>query len=83
MQIFQELNDEGRTIVMVTHEPDIGQHCKRIVHIKDGQVLEDDPVHDRLRAGDVLAEMAAERERERQRKREKMLEMEREEATAP
>ena len=31
MQIFQELNDEGRTVVMVTHEPDIGQHCKRIV----------------------------------------------------
>ena len=29
MQIFQELNEEGRTIVMVTHEPDIGQHCKR------------------------------------------------------
>ena len=57
-------NDEGRTIVMVTHEPDIGQHCKRIVHIKDGQVLEDDPVHYRLRARDVLAEMAAERERD-------------------
>jgi putative ABC transport system ATP-binding protein len=83
MQIFQELNDEGRTIVMVTHEPEIGQHCKRIVHIKDGQVLEDDPVHNRLRARDVLAEMVAEREREQQRKREKMLEVERQEAATP
>ena len=68
MQIFQELNDEGSTIVMVTHEPDIGQHCKRIVHIKDGSVLDDEPVTDRLRASDVLVEMAAEREREAERK---------------
>src|SRR5438105_3824998 len=49
MQIFQELNDEGRTVVMVTHEPDIGQHCKRLVHIKDGRVLDDEPVRDRLK----------------------------------
>src|SRR5436305_6695277 len=44
MQIFQEMNDEGRTIVMVTHEPDIGHHCKRMVIIKDGQVLDDETV---------------------------------------
>src|SRR5438552_813869 len=59
MQIFQELNDEGATIVMVTHEPDIGQHCKRMVHIRDGQVVDDEPVRERLLAKDVLAEMAA------------------------
>jgi putative ABC transport system ATP-binding protein len=64
MQIFQELNDEGSTIVMVTHEPDIGQHCKRLVHIKDGVVLDDEPVEGRLLAKDVLVEMAIERERE-------------------
>ncbi len=68
MQIFQELNEEGRTIVMVTHEPDIGQHCKRLVHIRDGHVVEDEPVTNRLIASEVLAEMAAEREREQQRK---------------
>ncbi|HZO90232.1 MAG TPA: ABC transporter ATP-binding protein [Chthonomonadaceae bacterium] len=62
MQIFQELNDEGKTVVMVTHEPDIGRHCKRLVHIRDGRVVEDEPVHDRLLARDVLAQMAAERE---------------------
>lgn len=64
MQIFQELNAEGSTIVMVTHEPDIGQHCKRLVHIKDGVVLDDEPVENRLFAKDVLVEMAIERERE-------------------
>ncbi|MES1227796.1 MAG: hypothetical protein ABUL72_03940, partial [Armatimonadota bacterium] len=71
MQIFQELNDEGRTVVMVTHEPEIARHCKRMVLIRDGQVVEDDEVHDRLRAVDVIEEMAAEREREKQRKAEK------------
>jgi putative ABC transport system ATP-binding protein len=65
MQIFQELNDEGITIVMVTHEPDIGRHCKRLVHIKDGRVLDDEPVTDRLMAKEILAEMAAEREQQR------------------
>src|SRR2546430_8138702 len=46
MQIFQELNDEGHTIVMVTHEPDIGRHCKRVGSIRDGCVVEDEPVHE-------------------------------------
>ncbi len=63
MQIFQELNDEGITIVMVTHEPEIGRHCRRTVYIKDGRVVDDEPVRDRLMATEVLAEMAAERER--------------------
>jgi putative ABC transport system ATP-binding protein len=70
MHIFQELNEEGITIVMVTHEPDIGRHCKRMVTIRDGKVIEDEPVHVRLLATDLLAEMAAERERERRRKAE-------------
>jgi|SRR5581483_1508929 len=62
MQIFQELNDEGKTIVMVTHEPDIGQHCKRVVHIRDGRVVDDEMIANQLRASDVLARMRAERE---------------------
>jgi putative ABC transport system ATP-binding protein len=41
MEIFQKLNDEGHTIVMITHEPDIAEHAKRIVHIKDGKVFDD------------------------------------------
>ncbi|MCS6776158.1 MAG: ABC transporter ATP-binding protein [Chthonomonadaceae bacterium] len=61
MQIFQELNDDGITVVMVTHEPDIGQHCKRMVHIRDGRVVNDGPVTDRIFARDVLERMRVER----------------------
>jgi putative ABC transport system ATP-binding protein len=60
MQIFQELNEEGITIVMVTHEPDIGQHARRIVQIRDGRVEEDERVHERLLAADVLASVGRE-----------------------
>jgi len=45
MAIFQELNQEqGITVVFVTHEPDIAQHTRRIVHVLDGQVIGDEPV---------------------------------------
>lgn len=59
MEIFQELNEEGTTIVMVTHEEDIGSHCKRRVYMRDGQILEDGPIVDRLDAKAVIAEMVA------------------------
>ena len=61
MHIFQELNEEGKTIVMVTHEPDIGRHCKRMVTIRDGQVVEDYQVQNRLVAADMLEKMRSER----------------------
>jgi putative ABC transport system ATP-binding protein len=41
MEIFQKLNDEGNTIVMITHEPDIAQHAKRVITIRDGHIIED------------------------------------------
>lgn len=41
MAIFQKLNSEGHTIVMITHESDIAAHAKRIIHIKDGQIVKD------------------------------------------
>jgi putative ABC transport system ATP-binding protein len=54
MAIFQSLNDEGKTIVMVTHEPDIARHATRIVRFRDGRIVGDDPVQDRLNAEEVL-----------------------------
>jgi len=44
MSIFQQLNEEGSTIVMVTHEPDIAQHTKRIITFRDGGIISDEPV---------------------------------------
>lgn len=39
MDIFSKLHKEGHTIIMITHEPDIAKHAKRIIHIKDGKVV--------------------------------------------
>ena len=41
MAIFQKLNDQGRTIIMITHEPDIAEHAKRIIYLKDGKISRD------------------------------------------
>ena len=41
MQVFQTLNASGITIIMVTHEPDIAEYCKRIVQMRDGRVVSD------------------------------------------
>jgi putative ABC transport system ATP-binding protein len=48
MGIFQDLNNEGATIVMVTHEPDVAQYTKRIVLFKDGKIINDHAVEDRV-----------------------------------
>jgi len=50
MSIFQDLNKQGLTIVLVTHEPDIAEHAKRIVTFRDGAVVSDEPVNQRLAA---------------------------------
>ena len=44
MGIFQELNEAGKTIVLITHEPDIARHAKRIVHVRDGLIHEDERI---------------------------------------
>jgi len=48
MGILQSLNDAGMTIVMVTHEDDISQHAKRIIHLRDGELLSDQLVENRI-----------------------------------
>jgi len=58
MDIFQQLNDSGITIVLVTHEPDIARHCQRVVAMRDGVVESDAPMANRLRASEVLASIA-------------------------
>jgi putative ABC transport system ATP-binding protein len=53
MAIFQELNDEGKTVVLITHESDISEHAKRVVMFRDGRILSDDPVTKRRIAARV------------------------------
>lgn len=45
MDLIQKINDEGNTILVVTHEKDIAHMCKRIVYLKDGVIIEDKPVN--------------------------------------
>jgi putative ABC transport system ATP-binding protein len=45
--LFQALNDRGITVLIVTHEPDIARHARRIVEMRDGRIVEDRPVSDR------------------------------------
>ena len=47
MKILQELNDNGRTIILVTHETYTAEHAKRIIYMKDGKIVADDPVKNR------------------------------------
>ena len=54
LSIFQRLNDQGKTVVMVTHEPDVAEHCKRIVRMRDGVVSGDELVPQPRRAEDEL-----------------------------
>lgn len=49
MAIFRKLNDGGHTIVMITHEPDIAEHAKRIIHLKDGKIIKDSGDHKQRR----------------------------------
>ncbi len=58
MQILQGLNDQGITVVLVTHDYNVARHGARIVHLKDGLVVEDEIVEDRALATEELAEEA-------------------------
>jgi putative ABC transport system ATP-binding protein len=60
MALFQELNDQGITIVLVTHEPDIAVYAKRIVEVRDGRIRRDEPVKNRRLAANDLAALGEE-----------------------
>ena len=47
MRILQKLNDSGRTVILVTHETYTAEHAKRIIYVKDGKIVADDPVRNR------------------------------------
>src|SRR5260221_6070044 len=57
MGVFQKLNDQGLTIVMVTHELDIAQYTKRMVVMRDGKVVSDTPVANRFNAESELRKL--------------------------
>jgi putative ABC transport system ATP-binding protein len=54
LDIFQKLNEQGLTIVLVTHEHDIAQFAKRVLVFRDGKIWKDDLVGNRPRAAEVL-----------------------------
>src|SRR6478672_11219244 len=50
MAVFQDLNEHGKTVVLITHEQDISEYAKRVVVFRDGKLVEDRPVTDRTLA---------------------------------
>ncbi|MCL2411265.1 MAG: ABC transporter ATP-binding protein, partial [Treponema sp.] len=50
MGLFQQLNDKGKTIIMVTHEPELAAYSKRIITMRDGRLVSDVQVQDRRNA---------------------------------
>jgi putative ABC transport system ATP-binding protein len=53
MDLIQKINDQGNTILVVTHEDDIAHMCKRIVHLRDGVIVEDKEI-EQVRASEYV-----------------------------
>lgn len=54
MEIFQRLNDQGKTVVLVTHDQEIAEYAKRLIHFRDGRIEEDQPVRKRRMAAEEV-----------------------------
>lgn len=57
MAVFQDLNAQGKTVIVVTHEEDIAHHCKRIIRFRDGKILKDEVVENPTDAKAALARL--------------------------
>jgi putative ABC transport system ATP-binding protein len=57
MALFQDLNDQGITILLVTHEPDVARYARRIVEMRDGRIIRDHAVANRRRASEDRARL--------------------------
>jgi putative ABC transport system ATP-binding protein len=44
LQTFEKLNEQGHTIILITHEEDVAKHARRIIHIKDGEIIKDENI---------------------------------------
>jgi len=66
MALFQELNEQGITILLVTHEPEVAQYAKRIVVVRDGRIVRDHAVADRHDAAADLRALDEEQAKQEQ-----------------
>jgi putative ABC transport system ATP-binding protein len=55
LALLERLNGEGMTILLVTHDPQLGAHAERIIHLKDGRIVRQEEVKDRHSAAEELA----------------------------
>lgn len=62
MSLFQQLNDQGKTIIFVTHESDIARFTKRNIVFKDGRILKEEMVKERFNAQQMLADLPVDQE---------------------
>ncbi|MCL5105625.1 MAG: ABC transporter ATP-binding protein [Armatimonadetes bacterium] len=60
MLLFQDLHAEGKTIIIVTHEEEIARHAERVIRFRDGHVVSDQRVQDRVKARGQLAKLPPE-----------------------
>ena len=60
MSILQELNDQGITVVLVTHDARVARHAQRVVHIRDGRIVLNECVEKRILASSEISELESE-----------------------